>query len=108
MDNMQNSTSIAKDTGMHPGDSSGGGSDGGEVDDSNNDSVYYQYKETEESPTPESPDMKPDETIDPKPPDPGKPSHLKRDDPSMGNGVEKPSDSSTVKSITSDDKVHYQ
>ena len=41
MDNMQNSTSIAKDTGKHPGDGSGGGSDGGEVDDSNDDNVQY-------------------------------------------------------------------
>ena len=39
-------TSIATDTGKHPGDGSGGGSDGGEVDDSNYDNVQYQYEAT--------------------------------------------------------------
>ena len=108
MDNMQNSSSIAKDTGKDPGDGSGGASDGGEVDDSNDNSVHYQYKGAGEKPS-----------------DPGKSSHLKRDDPSTGNGFERPSDPvkhaqmnqsneldvnprSPDPNMKSDDKVQYQ
>ena len=49
---MQKSTSIAKNTGKHPRDGFGGGSDGGDVDDSNDDSVHYQYAGTGEPPDP--------------------------------------------------------
>ena len=56
------------DTGKHPGNGSGGGSDGGEVDDSNDNSVYYQYEGTGESSDPNA--NTPDETIDPIAPDP--------------------------------------
>ena len=55
------------DTGKHPENGTGGGSDGGEVDDLNDNRGYYQYEVDSSNPNPNTPD----ETIDPKPPNPG-------------------------------------
>ena len=95
------------DTGKHPGYGSGGGSDEGEVDDSNNDSVHYQYKESEASyeENPSDPNMKSGDHD---------PSHVDKNcsgDCSTHSDVKPRSPDPNMKpddDDSNDDSVHYQ